>query len=127
MAMALMRKEARIAWALLAPALVVLGVFGVFPIGYAAFVSMHRWRIKKGDFLGFDYYLRALGEVDFIGLLILSVILFLATSLIRKISLKITNKTRKCFCAKPNYSYFEQKIRILPRKKNLRYCTNINR
>ena len=84
MAMALMRKEARIAWALLAPALVVLGVFGVFPIGYAAFVSMHRWRIKKGDFIGFDYYLRALGEVDFIGLLILSVILFLATSLIRK-------------------------------------------
>ena len=41
------------------------------------------YEIKKGDFIGFDYYLRALGEVDFIGLLILSVILFLASSLIR--------------------------------------------
>ena len=65
--------ESRLAWALLAPALTVLGVFGVFPIGYALFVSLHRWRLKKGDFVALDHYRRALGEVQFVGLILLAV------------------------------------------------------
>ncbi|MDP6982400.1 MAG: sugar ABC transporter permease [Candidatus Latescibacteria bacterium] len=65
------RTDGVIAWALMAPALVVLGVFGIFPIFYAFFVSLHRWRIKKADFLGFNHYLRALGNpYDLLGLLI---------------------------------------------------------
>ena len=64
------RTEGVIAWALMAPALVVLGVFGIFPIFYAFFVSLHRWRIKKGEFLGSAHYLRALGDpVALVGLL----------------------------------------------------------
>ena len=65
--------ESHLAWALLAPALTVLGVFGVFPIGYALFVSLHRWRLKKGDFVAFDHYRRALGEIEFVGLILLAV------------------------------------------------------
>ena len=54
----------------MAPALIVLGVFGIFPIFYAFFVSLHRWRIKKDEFLGFAHYGRALGEpVALVGLL----------------------------------------------------------
>ena len=64
--------ESRLAWALLAPALTVLGIFGVFPIGYALFVSLHRWRLKKGDFVAFDHYRRALGEAGFVGLFLLA-------------------------------------------------------
>ena len=64
--------ESRLAWALLAPALTVLGVFGIFPIGYALFVSLHRWRLKKGDFVAFDHYRRALGEAWFVGLILLA-------------------------------------------------------
>ena len=64
--------ESRLAWALLAPALTVLGVFGIFPIGYALFVSLHRWRLKKGDFVAFDHYRRALGEAGFVGLVLLA-------------------------------------------------------
>ena len=65
------RTEGVIAWALMAPALVVLGVFGIFPIFYAFFVSLHRWRIKKGEFLGLSHYGRALGDpIDLLGLLI---------------------------------------------------------
>ena len=57
------RQEA-LAWAFMAPALVVLGTFGIFPIGYAFFVSLHRWRIKKEAFLGLAHYARALGGAE---------------------------------------------------------------
>jgi multiple sugar transport system permease protein len=36
--------------------------FNLIPIGYALYVSMHKWRIRKGDYIGFDNFLKALGE-----------------------------------------------------------------
>ena len=63
-------KEQLIAWGFLAPALTVLVAFGLFPIGYAFFVSLHKWRIKKEAVIGFDHYLRALGEPHYLLLLL---------------------------------------------------------
>lgn len=57
-------KEQLTAWALLSPALIVLVAFGLFPIGYAFYVSLHKWRIKQGDLIGFEHYLRAIGETS---------------------------------------------------------------
>ena len=59
-------REQQLAWGLLAPALVVLGAFGLFPIGYALYVSLHRWRIKKEAVVGFDHYVRALGDPQYL-------------------------------------------------------------
>ena len=59
-------REQQLAWGLLAPALVVLGAFGLFPIGYALYVSLHRWRIKKEAVVGFDHYVRALGDPHYL-------------------------------------------------------------
>ena len=56
------RKEQLIAWGFLMPALVVMAGFGLFPIGYAFYVSLHKWRIKKEEVIGFDHYVRALGD-----------------------------------------------------------------
>ena len=70
-------KESLMAWALLSPALVVLGVFGLFPIAYALFVSLHQWRIRKGPFHGLDHYGRALGELEYAGLVLVGVALWL--------------------------------------------------
>ena len=50
----------------MSPALLVLGLFGIFPIGYALFVSLHRWRIKREAFVGWRHYERALGEPQWI-------------------------------------------------------------
>lgn len=55
-------REQQTAWGLLAPALVLLGAFGIFPIGYALYVSLHKWRIRKEAVVGFDHYIRALGD-----------------------------------------------------------------
>ena len=62
----------------MAPALVVLGVFGLFPIGYAFFVSLHRWRVKRGAFAGFEHYNRALGDPLHVALFVFGVGLFFA-------------------------------------------------
>ena len=58
--------EQRTAWGLLAPALVLLGAFGLFPIGYALYVSLHKWRIRKEAVVGFDHYVRALGDSQYL-------------------------------------------------------------
>jgi multiple sugar transport system permease protein len=62
-------KEHLTGYLFILPALVVTIMFGLFPIGYAFYMSLHRWRVKQGDFIGFDNYIKALGD-DLIGLLI---------------------------------------------------------
>lgn len=44
------------------PSLIIITVFGFFPIGYAFYISLHNWRVKKGPFIGFDNYTRAIGD-----------------------------------------------------------------
>ena len=44
------------------PARFLLFVFSLFPIGYAFYISLHKWRIQKGDFMGFENFLKALGN-----------------------------------------------------------------
>ena len=66
----------------MSPALLVLGVFGIFPIGYAFFVSLHRWRIKKESVVGLRHYVKALGDPVWLLSLVLGVgLLVLARSI----------------------------------------------
>lgn len=58
-------REQVIAWGFLSPALIVLLAFGILPIGYALYVSLHRWRIKQEAFIGLDHYARALNDPSF--------------------------------------------------------------
>jgi len=55
-------REALQAYLFLLPGTLLLFVFNLLPVGYAFYISVHKWRIKKGGFVGFDNYLRALGE-----------------------------------------------------------------
>lgn len=45
------------------PATLVVGVFGLFPIGYSIYMSLHRWRVRRSDFVGLDQYLQTVGDV----------------------------------------------------------------
>ncbi len=45
------------------PSFLVIGIFGLFPIGFAIYMSLHRWRVRKGAFVGFENYERLLGNV----------------------------------------------------------------
>ncbi len=44
------------------PAVAIISVFGLFPIGYAFYMSLHRWRVRKGSLIGLANYEKALGD-----------------------------------------------------------------
>jgi ABC-type sugar transport system permease subunit len=50
---------------LVLPAVVILGVFHIFPIFYGFYISLHRWGVKNLGFVGFRNYSRALHDEDF--------------------------------------------------------------
>jgi len=37
-------------WLFISPAILLISVFGLFPILFAVYMSMHKWRLSKGDF-----------------------------------------------------------------------------
>jgi multiple sugar transport system permease protein len=44
------------------PAFLIISLFGFFPIGYAFYMSLYRWNVRKTGFIGDDNYLKALGS-----------------------------------------------------------------
>jgi multiple sugar transport system permease protein len=44
------------------PSVLILTVFGFFPIGYAVYMSTFQWRVRKGPFIGAANYQKALGD-----------------------------------------------------------------
>lgn len=48
------------------PALLIIGVFGLFPIAFSVYVSLHKWRIIQGAFNGLDNYVKAIGNLAYV-------------------------------------------------------------
>ncbi len=72
-------REAMTGYLFITPATVLLTVFGLFPLLYAFYISLHRWRIKKGPFLGLKNYTKALGDPqDILWFVVGIALLFLA-------------------------------------------------
>jgi multiple sugar transport system permease protein len=49
----------------LAPAMLIIGVFHFYPLFYAFYISLHRWRLRKLGFIGFENYVTAIQDADF--------------------------------------------------------------
>jgi ABC-type sugar transport system permease subunit len=64
MPLAKARREWLTGYLYVLPATLVIGIFGLFPIGYALYMSLHRWRIRRGSFIGLDHYERLLGDLQ---------------------------------------------------------------
>ncbi len=58
------RGETLTAALFLAPAFLVIGVFGLLPIVDAAALSLFRWKLKPGPFVGLDNYLELFGGAE---------------------------------------------------------------
>lgn len=58
----------------IAPSVVIISMFGIFPVFFSVYVSMHKWRIKKGRFLGIDNFEAAFGNLAYVGLLALVIV-----------------------------------------------------
>ena len=44
------------------PAVLLVALFGLFPIGYAFYMSLRRWRVVDRGFIGLANYEKALGD-----------------------------------------------------------------
>lgn len=60
------RREALIALLFVAPATIITFVFGIWPVIFGLFVSLHQWRARTHSFLGLDQYVRALGNFAYV-------------------------------------------------------------
>jgi multiple sugar transport system permease protein len=58
------RREIALGYLFLAPALLLLLVFEVFPIFYGLYISTCDWRLRCVSFVGLDNYVQALGDPD---------------------------------------------------------------
>ncbi len=50
----------------IAPAVILIFVFGIFPVGFALYVSLHKWRIKRSDYIGLTNYTNAIGNLAYV-------------------------------------------------------------
>jgi multiple sugar transport system permease protein len=72
-------KEGIVGYLFILPAVIIIGLFGLFPIGFATYVSMFQWRINPGDYTGLSNYTKALDNLAYVlGFWLAIVLVYLA-------------------------------------------------
>ncbi|HNB51817.1 MAG TPA: hypothetical protein PK530_07735, partial [Anaerolineales bacterium] len=61
-------RETLTAYLMIAPAMILIFTFGIFPVGFALFVSLHKWQLVQGPFLGLKNYTDAIGDLTYVAL-----------------------------------------------------------
>ena len=64
----LRRADTRVTpYGMVSPFFILFALFGLFPLVYTAWVSMHDWSLLAGDqgWLGFGNYVELMGDPDF--------------------------------------------------------------
>jgi multiple sugar transport system permease protein len=64
------------------PSVVIISIFGFFPIGYAIYMSMRRWRVVKGAYIGLGNYEKALGDWTGVLIFVIGIALLFAAYLV---------------------------------------------
>ena len=79
-------RENLTAYIFLAPAGLLIALFGLFPVAFAFFVSLHRWRRFPDTYSGLANYEKALGNLAYLLFFYFALLaLFLAAHLIRQL------------------------------------------
>ncbi|GAB4529602.1 MAG: sugar ABC transporter permease [Anaerolineales bacterium] len=75
-------KEHLTGYLFILPAFVIISIFGLFPIGYAVYMSTFRWRVRKGDFIGLENYTKTVGDWKATAIFIVGMVLLVAAYLV---------------------------------------------
>jgi multiple sugar transport system permease protein len=59
-------RESLTGYLFVAPALILIFTFGIFPVAFALYVSLHKWRIVRTDFIGMENYVKAIGNLAYV-------------------------------------------------------------
>jgi len=86
------------AYLMIAPATILVFTFGIFPVGFALYVSLHKWRIKRGDFKGLGNYAKAIDNLIYVLLFALAIgalvsVYFLVRRIVKRIQEDEVEKT----------------------------------
>jgi len=82
-------KENLTAYLFLSPAMSLIFIFGLFPVAFALYVSMYKWKIKQSTFRGLSNYTKALDNLAYVIAFLIAVgTVWLAVSYLRKIRKK---------------------------------------
>mgnify|MGYP001328784745 CR=1 FL=1 len=59
------------------PAVLIISLFGIFPVFFGMYMSIHKWKVFKGRFLGFENYERILGHIPSFFLFVFGLLLLI--------------------------------------------------
>ena len=62
---------------LITPAVLIISLFGVFPVFFGMYMSVHKWKVFKGRFLGLENYERILGSISAFWFFVLGLLLLI--------------------------------------------------
>ncbi len=78
-------RESLAAYTFILPAFLIIGTFGLFPLLFSVYVSLHRWRIIQGPFIGLANYVKALDGLAYgLGLWLAVLFGYLAIKVLRE-------------------------------------------
>ena len=81
------------AYLFLAPAGLLILLFGLFPVAFAFFVSLHRWRLFPDNYVGLANYQKALGNLGYIAFFWLALLGFAAALKLSRRLLKTSRQS----------------------------------
>ncbi|MBI28351.1 MAG: Lactose transport system permease protein LacF [Alphaproteobacteria bacterium MarineAlpha5_Bin11] len=61
----------------ISPAVILISLFGIFPVFFGFYMSFHKWKVFKGRFLGFENYQRILGDIPSFWLFVFGLLLLI--------------------------------------------------
>ena len=59
------------------PAFLIISLFGIFPVFFGMYMSVHKWKVFKGRYLGLENYKKILGDIPAFGFFILGLLLLI--------------------------------------------------
>ena len=71
--------DALIAYLWIAPAVIIIGVFHFVPVLYATYISLFRWGLVQGRFMGLENYERVLSDSEFWNALLITIYYVIGT------------------------------------------------
>ena len=79
-------RESFTGYIFIAPAFLIIFIFGLFPIVFSVYVSLYQWRINPGDYIALGNYTRAFGNLAYIvAFWVAAIFLYLAARSFQKI------------------------------------------
>ena len=75
------------------PAFLIIGLFGIFPVFFGMYMSVHKWKVFKGRFLGFENYQKIVGDIGSFWIFILGLLIMISSYWVwSEFKNKFTNK-----------------------------------